>query len=150
MGALSLHFSIHEMALSEGAARAYGFEYTPYPEEWVETRLRPLFATLEKLRAKLGGKAIHIIEGGGYRPREYDLERIRRGAQGVSPDSQHHEGRAADIRVEGVTPEEVHAALLSLYDVGEISIGGLGIYDHFVHVDIRGGALHRWDMRTSK
>ena len=150
MGDVTPNFSRHEMALSAGAARAYGFEYTPYPEEWVETRLRPLFAVLEKLRARLGGRRVIIIEGGGYRPKEYDLERIRRGAQGVSPDSQHHDGRAADIRVEGATPEEVHAALLALYDVGEIQLGGLGIYDHFVHVDIRGGALHRWDMRTSK
>lgn len=148
MGDVTEHFSLHEMTLSKGAAAAYGFDETPYPAEWVETRLRPLFKVLEAVRAKLGGKRVIIIEAGGYRPAAYDMERIRRGAKGVSPDSQHHEGRAADIRVEGATPEEVHAAILALFDVGAIDIGGLGIYDHFVHVDIRRGPLKKWDMRT--
>ena len=150
MGDVTEHFSRHEMRLSQGAAEAYGFQTVDYPEEWVDTRLRPLFLVLEKLRARLGGRRVTIIEGGGYRPREYDAERIRRGVRGVSPDSQHHEGRAADIRIEGLTPEQVHAAILELYTVGEIAIGGLGLYDHFVHVDIKLGPLRQWDRRRSK
>ena len=150
MGDVTEHFSKHEMTLSRAAAGAYGFAEAPYPEEWVESRLLPLFRVLEKIRSKCGGRRVIIIEGGGYRPAAYDAERIRRGAKGVSPDSQHHEGRAADIRVEGATPEEVHAAILGLFDIGAIDIGGLGIYDHFVHVDIRPGPLHRWDMRSKK
>ena len=151
MGDLSANFSRHEFGLSKAAAGAYGFAAAPYPEEWVDERLRPLCALLEALRERLGGRPVHVIEGGGYRPRAYDAERIRRGAKGVSSQSQHGEGRAADIRVEGRTPEEVHAAALRLAREGRIQIGGLGIYDTFVHVDIRpGGGLARWDFRLAR
>lgn len=150
MGDVTPNFSRHEMTLSRAAAGAYGFAEAPYPEEWIEDRLKPLFRVLEKIRSKCGGRRVIIIEGGGYRPPEYDAERIRRGVPGVSPDSQHGHGRAADIRIEGLTPEQVHAAILELYTVGEIAIGGLGLYDHFVHVDIKLGPLRQWDRRRSK
>ena len=61
MGDVTPNFSKHEMTLSKAAAAAYGFSETPYPEEWVETRLRPLFLVLEKLRARLGGRRVMII-----------------------------------------------------------------------------------------
>jgi hypothetical protein len=31
-----------------------------------------------------------------------------------------------------------------------LEIGGAGVYDEFVHVDVRGGSLHTWDERTRK
>ena len=145
MGDLSANFSRHEFGLSRGAAGAYGFAAAPYPEEWVDERLRPLVALLEALRERLGGRPFHVIEAGGYRPKAYDMERIKRGATGVSPTSQHHDGRAADIRVEGCTPAEVRAAVLALID----QVGGVGIYDTFVHVD-QGPPGRRWDRRTRR
>ena len=148
MGDLSANFSRHEFGLSKAAAGAYGFAAAPYPEEWVDERLRPLCALLEALRAKLGGRPITVIEAGGYRPRAYDAERIRRGATGVSPNSQHHDGRAADIRVEGCTPEEVRAAVLALIEEG-VAVGGVGIYDTFCHVDL-GPPGRRWDRRSGR
>jgi hypothetical protein len=43
------------------------------------------------------------------------------------------------------------AAALRLERDKRIAIGGLGIYDTFVHIDIRpGGGLARWDFRTRR
>ena len=147
MGNISPHFSLSEFGLPEGKAAEYGFPPADYPAEWVEPRLRPLCAVLETLREELGGARITIISG--YRPPAYDAERIRRGAAGVSSQSQHGQGRAADIQVHGVAPQVVHDTLLRLVGAKRIAIGGLGIYDTFVHVDVRpGGGLSRWDFRT--
>lgn len=146
MGDVTPHFSRSEFALPASKAREYGFEPAEYPAEWVETRLRPLCRALEVVRSKLGGRRVKVISG--FRPRAYDLARIEAGRKGVSPNSQHHDGRAADLQVEGVEPAAVYAALLELYHTGAVEIGGLGVYDEFVHVDVRGGALKTWDERT--
>ena len=53
---------------------------------------------------------------------------------GVS-NSQHVQGRAADIRVEGMTPEAL-ARRAEQIDV--FRDGGIGTYGTFVHVDVRG------------
>ena len=148
MGDVTTHFSRHEFELSRAAAGAYGFSAAPYPEEWVDDRLRPLCAVLEALRAKLGDRPITIVEAGGYRPAPYDAERIRRGARGVSPNSQHHEGRAADIRVAGLTSGEVYRVALQMAEEG-VAVGGVGIYDTFCHVDL-GPPGRRWDRRSGR
>jgi uncharacterized protein YcbK (DUF882 family) len=65
--------------------------------------------------------------------------------------SQHSEGRAADIRIDGVSARELHDTILEMYRAGELDIGGLGFYDEahgdFVHVDVRVGWDHlcRWN-----
>jgi len=149
MGDVTDNFSRHEFGLSRAAAGAYGFAAAPYPEEWVAPRLTVLCAELEKLRAKLGGPKMHVVEAGGYRPRAYDAERIRRGAQGVSPVSQHGEGRAADIRVDGYTPSEVYEVALAMVEAKELRLGGLGVYDRFCHFDVRQDKFRVWDKRSS-
>jgi uncharacterized protein YcbK (DUF882 family) len=50
---------------------------------------------------------------------------------GGSPTSQHLLGKAADIRVNGMSPKE-----LAKY-CEQIGFGGIGIYNTFVHVDTR-------------
>jgi len=62
---------------------------------------------------------------------------------GSKDTSQHTKGTAADIVVKDHTPEEVYAYI----DSQRINIGGLGIYDTFVHVDVR-EEMARWDHRT--
>jgi hypothetical protein len=47
--------------------------------------------------------------------------------------SQHMQGTAADIRVKGEQPKTVAAYLETLLP----NTGGIGIYDNFVHVDVR-------------
>ncbi len=96
---------------------------------WYFTRLVPLCQMLEQLRAKLGSKPIRILSG--YRSPAHNL------AVGGALKSQHMEGRAVDIQVDGATPAEVHEAVMALYLDGEIEIGGLGIYPSWNHIDIR-------------
>ena len=146
MGDITAHLSRHEFDLPEKKAAKYGLPGAVYPAAWIKTRLYPLCQVIEKARAACFDHPVTIISG--YRTVEYDAARIAAGHQGISPHSQHHEGRAADIQIEGCTPEQVEAALLHLYEVGDIQLGGLGIYDDFVHLDIRGGALKRWDFRS--
>ena len=47
--------------------------------------------------------------------------------------SQHKYGLAADIHINGVTPKEIAAYVETLMP----SSGGIGIYQSFVHVDVR-------------
>lgn len=147
-GDVTDHFSRHEFGLSDKKASKYGLPGADYPADWVKARLLPLCQVLEKVRTACFDHPVTIVSG--YRTVEYDTARIAAGNEGVSPRSQHHEGRAADIQIEGCTPEQVEAAVMHLYDVGDIQIGGLGVYDDFVHIDVRGGALKRWDFRSHK
>lgn len=56
-----------------------------------------------------------------------------------SPKSQHMEGKAADIKVSGVSPDRVA-------DYCESFVDGLGRYSSFTHIDTRGYKA-RWDYR---
>lgn len=127
------HFSSEEFA----QPARHGFETVAYPQEWVRGRLQLLCEVLEVIRAELGGKPIQILSG--YRSLAYNR------AIGGARQSQHMEGRAADVQIEGVSPSKVHAVILRLYNEQKIKIGGLGQYPTFIHVDIRqGNRLARW------
>jgi len=65
---------------------------------------------------------------------------------GGSSKSQHVKGKAADIVVKNLTPDEVANALDNLQQGGFIKSGGLGRYDTFTHIDIRGTEAI-WDFR---
>lgn len=114
---------------------------TPYPEEWIETRLRPLFEQLEILRAELGGRS--MVLDSVFRTEAYN-RRI-----GGARKSQHVQGRAADIRVIRVSPAVVHDTALRLVREGRLIIGGLGSYPNFTHIDVRPGRslAHWWGNR---
>lgn len=58
---------------------------------------------------------------------------------GVS-NSQHVKGKAADIRIKGMSPEKL-AEYAEKIDV--FKNGGIGTYNTFVHVDVRGHKA-RW------
>jgi len=60
-------------------------------------------------------------------------------AVGGSPRSQHLLGAAADIRCEVHTPKELYDML----DKAFPSSLGLGLYENFVHIDVRQGRA-RW------
>jgi len=68
---------------------------------------------------------------------------------GGVPKSQHLLGKAADIVVKGMPTEIVHAYIEDAISDGEMLQGGLGLYDTFVHYDIR-GTKARWDYRKNK
>ena len=61
---------------------------------------------------------------------------------GGSFNSQHTLGRAADIKVPGVPPQDVYD-FLDHYAPNKF---GLGVYDSWVHVDTRSQKA-RWDKR---
>lgn len=90
-----------------------------------------LLTLLENIRNHTG-KPVHI--NSGYRSPEYNAT-----LKNASPRSQHCNGKAADIWVEGVTPKQI-ADIAKCY-LG--SSGGIGIYKTFTHVDVRTSCA-RW------
>ena len=92
---------------------------------------------LQILRNHLG-KPIQI--NSAWRSEEYNA------SVGGVKDSQHIMGRAADISVRDLNPIEVYNTIEELIEKGDMLQGGLGLYDTFVHYDIRGERA-RWDFK---
>ena len=92
---------------------------------------------LQILRNHLG-KPIQI--NSAWRSEEYNA------SVGGVKDSQHIMGRAADIVVRDLNPTEVYNTIEELIEKGDMLQGGLGLYDTFVHYDIRGERA-RWDFK---
>jgi uncharacterized protein YcbK (DUF882 family) len=84
-----------------------------------------LLFRLEALRAKCGNNKMYITSG--YRCSSYNA------AVGGASSSQHLYGKAADIKVSGVSSSTVANKAESIF-----ANGGLGRYSSFTHVDIRG------------
>lgn len=61
----------------------------------------------------------------------------------------HLKGMAVDIWIEGVTPRALHGQMQMLMTAGKITKGGLGLYNTFVHYDIR-GTYFPFDKQTKK
>ena len=64
---------------------------------------------------------------------------------GGAPNSQHLDGRAADIKVKGVSPDAVADFIADILE----DAGGIGRYDTFTHVDTRTAGPARWDERSA-
>lgn len=66
-------------------------------------------------------------------------------AIGGSYNSQHTKGRAADFKVQGHTPKEVHDFLTKIYQ----DKYGIGLYERgdggWNHLDTRSGSKARWN-----
>lgn len=118
------HFSLEEFHCKDG---------TPYPEEWIDERLKPLCELLEAIRGAIDGGPLHVISG--YRSPEYN------GRIGGAEKSQHMEGRAADIVsrkfMTAWTYQKIYEAWAKRADPRFELLGGLGKYPSFTHVDIR-------------
>lgn len=65
---------------------------------------------------------------------------------GVSK-SMHLLGLAADLQIQEIEPHEVAGVIETLMDNGEILMGGVGRYNTFTHMDIRGHRA-RWDKTS--
>ena len=63
--------------------------------------------------------------------------------------SQHIKGKAADLKVDDVLPESLAAEISFLMFNNCFKKGGIGIYNTFTHVDIR-GYLARWNKTKNK
>jgi zinc D-Ala-D-Ala carboxypeptidase len=121
---LSENFTLEEMIASETAAR-HNIDQTPSNEVLMNLRRLALF--LEDVR-KLLGKPIHI--NSAYR------SPLANEAVGGKKTSQHCRGTAADLKVKGMTPDQV---------VREIIKSGLPYdqvireFDSWTHVSISNG-----------
>jgi uncharacterized protein YcbK (DUF882 family) len=97
---------------------------------------RRLLDVLYALRRDIGTSApFHVISC--YRsPQSNDA--LRRAGRAVAEHSLHMEGKAADIRVPGVTLDDLHRAAVAR------RAGGVGYYSgpSFVHVDV--GSVRYW------
>ncbi len=95
-----------------------------------------LFDVMHALRGRLGTSApFQIISG--YRSKATN-DMMHEMSSGVAKNSQHTEGKASDIRLEGVELTHIRNAALDL------GAGGVGYYpvSNFVHVDV--GPVRRW------
>lgn len=114
---LSANFTVREFACKDGNVAVL-----------VDDKL---VEGLQKIRDHFG-KPIHI--NSAYRTIAHNK------AVGGSPNSQHLQGKAADIVIAGVSPLKVAQYAEA------IGMGGIGLYDGFTHVDSRDNKS-KWDYR---
>jgi len=81
-----------------------------------------LLHKLQKLRDLIGKP---IIINSGYRTPEHNKK------VGGAKNSYHLQGKAADIKVNGISPSEL------VKYAEQVGFNGIGIYKNFVHLDIR-------------
>lgn len=96
-------------------------------------QLMILVARLEMLRSKFN-KPVKVVSG--YRCPDHNKK------CGGAPKSQHLLTQAADIRVDGISPERIAKLAHGIFN-------GIGLYDTFTHVDTRAKRTS-WDERTKK
>jgi len=102
MTQLTPHFTLEELTASEAAERN-GWDNTPNETELKNlTRLADM---LEQVKVVLGGKPIMV--NSGFRCK------LVNDSVGSKDTSQHRLGCAADIRVPGMTPDEVVKAVIA-------------------------------------
>jgi hypothetical protein len=116
---LSLHFTLEELTHTDHRQ----FDNTPNPDELAN--LNRLAKFLEQVKTVLGGKPVMI--NSAFRCKQVN------DAVGSKDTSQHRIGCAADIRVPGMTPDEVVKAIMA---------AGLGYdqiireFDRWTHISI--------------
>ena len=95
-----------------------------------------LFDVLHAIHRKVEAKGPFQIISGYRSPQTNAMMHAR--SPGVASNSQHMQGKASDIRVQGVELGDLHKAALSL------RAGGVGLYpvSNFVHVDV--AAVRHW------
>lgn len=112
---------------------------TPYPHAWRATRAMLLAREFERIRIAIGAP---IRVGSAYRTPEHNR------AVGGAANSQHMQGRALDLYPpDGWSVAKFYAAIREIAGHEESSIGGLGRYPTFVHIDTRpiaNGRLTVW------
>jgi uncharacterized protein YcbK (DUF882 family) len=84
-------------------------------------------------------KPIQVISG--FRTITYNKQ------VGGSPKSSHLRAMAADIKIPGYSPYDTSRIIEELIFEDFMKQGGIGLYDTFIHYDIRGYKA-RWDFRT--
>ena len=96
---LTLHFSLEELTTTDHRQ----FDNTPNPDELANLNRLAMF--LEQVKTVLGGKPVMV--NSAFRCKQVN------DAVGSKDTSQHRIGCAADIRVPGMTPDEVVKAVMA-------------------------------------
>ena len=131
MTQLSPHFSLEELTHSDVAVRN-GWDNTP--DEAAQANLVRLAEFLERVKRLLGDKPVMI--NSAYRSKQVN------DAVGSKDTSQHRLGCAADIRVPGMTPDQVTKAIMgSNLEFDQV----IREFDSWTHVSVpnREGETHR-------
>jgi len=116
---LSPHFTLEELTITEHR------EFDNTPDEAELANLKRLAEFLEKVKEVLGGKPIMV--NSAFRCKQVN------DAVGSKDTSQHRIGCAADLRVPGMTPDEVVKAIIA---------SGIGYdqvireFDRWTHISI--------------
>jgi len=122
---LTNDFTLKEFECNDG---------TEIPQKYIDN-VKELAKNLQVLREEIG---LPISINSSYRHPEYN-KRI-----GGAKFSQHLTASASDIVVRDMTPKKVAKTILKLIKNGKMKEGGVGLYNGFVHYDIR-GTKARWD-----
>lgn len=130
---LTQHFTKAEFESSDGAKM---------PASVLEN-IKKVAQNLQVLRDFLQ-KPIYI--NSGYRSPALNDKLVAQGK--AVKNSYHTKGQAADIVIQGLTPEQTFNIIENLITQKKMLQGGVGLYDTFVHYDIRGNKA-RWDLRSS-
>jgi uncharacterized protein YcbK (DUF882 family) len=95
-----------------------------------------LFDALHAIQGRLETRSPYQIISGYRSPRTNAMLHAR--SKGVASNSQHTQGKAVDVRMEGVDLRRLHRAAL------DVKAGGVGFYpvSDFVHVDV--GRVRQW------
>lgn len=126
---LTDNFYLSEFACKDGTA---------VPDKYYDNVIE-LAENLQRLRDYFN-KPI-IISGSGYRTESWNKK------VGGAKKSYHMKAMAADISIKGVTPRKIARVIKKLIKDGLMKDGGIGLYNGFVHYDVRGYKA-RWDKST--
>jgi len=96
---LTKHFTLEELTITEHR------EFSNEPNESEKTNLVRLAIFLEQVKDLLGGKPVMV--NSAFRSAQVNQ------AVGSAPTSQHRVGCAADLRIPGMTPDEVVKAVIA-------------------------------------
>jgi zinc D-Ala-D-Ala carboxypeptidase len=116
------HFTLDELTASETAERN-GWDNTPNEQELAN--LQRLAEFLEDIKEALGGKPIMV--NSAFRSKQVN------DAVGSKDSSQHRVGCAVDIRVPGLTPDQVVRAII---DSGLPYDQVIREFDRWTHVSV--------------
>lgn len=94
-----------------------------------------LFLLLDAASCEVGAREHTFELISGYRSPEYNAL-LRQKSSHVAKNSYHTRGKAADVRLEGVSLDRLRAAARRLRE------GGIGRYPDFVHLDV--GPIRCW------
>lgn len=124
MGDLTKSFFLKEFICKNGVC---------VPPEYIEN-VQELAKNLQVLRDFIN---VPVYINSGYRTKEYNKKILG------SKKSQHLYAKAADIRIKTIRPKCIYNIIEGLIRTGKMKQGGLGLYDDFIHYDIR-GTKARW------